>query len=138
MREIDRHRSIALTQARQVAHGSPAAVYWRIEDNLPLVGADHHGLLQSIFNLARNATRPLQNSARKELRIVAQNDGRCVNVRFHNSGPPIADPESSFKPFQPGASGGGLGLYVSRPSSARLEETSVMNRSQAVVASPLR
>ncbi|MFL6351716.1 MAG: ATP-binding protein [Bryobacteraceae bacterium] len=90
------------------------AVYWRIEDNLPLVGADHHGLLQVFLNLARNAGRALQSSPRKELRIVAQTEGRCVKVRFHNSGPPVADPESLFKPFQPGASEGGLGLYVSR------------------------
>jgi two-component system, LuxR family, sensor kinase FixL len=96
------------------------------------------GSCKVFLNLARNATQALQNSARKELRILAQNDGRCVNVRFHNSGPPIADPESSFKPFQPGAFGGGLGLYVSRAIIRSLEETSVMNRSQAVVASSLR
>jgi two-component system sensor kinase FixL len=45
---------------------------------------------------------------------VAQTEGPRVKVRFHNSGPPIANPESLFKPFQPGASGGGIGLYVSR------------------------
>jgi two-component system sensor kinase FixL len=90
------------------------AVYWRIEENLPLVRADHHGLLQVFLNLANNATRALQSSARKELRIVAEADDRRIRVRFHNSGPPIEDPESLFKPFQPGASEGGLGLYVSR------------------------
>jgi two-component system, LuxR family, sensor kinase FixL len=90
------------------------AVYWRIEDNLPLVGADHHGLLQVFLNLTRNASRALQSSPRKELRISAQSEGPYIKVRFHNSGPPITDPESLFKPFQPGASEGGLGLYVSR------------------------
>lgn len=90
------------------------AVYWRIEENLPLVRADHHGLLQVFLNLANNAARALQNAARKELRIVAETDDRHIRVRFHNSGPPIDDPESLFTPFQPGATEGGLGLYVSR------------------------
>jgi two-component system, LuxR family, sensor kinase FixL len=90
------------------------AVYWRIEEDLPLVRADHHGLLQVFLNLARNASRALENSARRELRIVAAVVDRRVKVRFHNSGPSIANPESLFKPFQPGASERGLGLYVSR------------------------
>jgi two-component system, LuxR family, sensor kinase FixL len=90
------------------------AVYWRIEEELPLVRADHHGLLQVFLNLANNASRALQNSGRKELRIVAELEDRRVRVRFHNSGPPIEDPDSLFKPFQHGASEGGLGLYVSR------------------------
>jgi two-component system, LuxR family, sensor kinase FixL len=90
------------------------AVFWRIEENLPLVRADHHGLLQVFLNLANNATRALQNSGRKELRIVAEAEDRRIRVRFHNSGPPIDDPESLFKPFQHGSSEGGLGLYVSR------------------------
>jgi two-component system sensor kinase FixL len=90
------------------------AVYWRIEENLPLVRADHHGLLQIFLNLARNSSRALEDSARKELRIVAALEDHHVKVRFHNSGPSIANPESLFKPFQPGASERGLGLYVSR------------------------
>jgi two-component system, LuxR family, sensor kinase FixL len=90
------------------------AVYWRIEENLPLVRADHHGLLQVFLNVARNATRALEDSARKELRIVAQLEDHHVKVRFHNSGPSVANPEALFKPFQPGASARGLGLYVSR------------------------
>jgi two-component system, LuxR family, sensor kinase FixL len=90
------------------------AVYWRIEEDLPLVRADHHGLLQVFLNLARNASRALEGSPRKELRIVAALENQSVKVRFHNSGPSIANPESLFKPFQPGASEGGLGLYVSR------------------------
>jgi two-component system, LuxR family, sensor kinase FixL len=90
------------------------AIYWRIEENLPLVRADQHGLLQAFLNLAKNASRAVENSARKELRIVAALEGGQVKVLFHNSGPPIADPERLFKPFQPGASERGLGLYVSR------------------------
>lgn len=90
------------------------AVYWRIEEDLPLVRADHPRLLQVFLNLANNAARVLHNSARKELRIVVETEHRTIKVRFHNSGPPIDDPESLFKPFQPGASERGLGLYVSR------------------------
>lgn len=90
------------------------AVYWRIAEDMPLVCADHHGLLQVFLNLARNASRALENSPRKELRIIGEAEHHRVKVRFHNSGPPIEDPENLFKPFQPGASERGLGLYVSR------------------------
>ncbi|MGI9073026.1 MAG: PAS domain-containing protein [Bryobacteraceae bacterium] len=75
------------------------AVYWRIEQDLPLVRADHHGLLQVFLNLARNANRALEDSPRKELRIVATLEDHCVKVRFHNSGPSITNPESLFKPY---------------------------------------
>jgi C4-dicarboxylate-specific signal transduction histidine kinase len=35
-------------------------------------------------------------------------------VRFEDSGPGVAEPDRLFAPFQPGANGAGLGLYVSR------------------------
>ena len=35
-------------------------------------------------------------------------------VRFEDTGPGVADPEKLFQPFQPGAEGIGLGLYVTR------------------------
>jgi signal transduction histidine kinase len=35
-------------------------------------------------------------------------------VRFQDTGPGITEPARLFAPFQPGADGSGLGLYVSR------------------------
>ena len=35
-------------------------------------------------------------------------------MRFEDSGPGIAAPERLFQPFQQGAEGTGLGLYISR------------------------
>lgn len=67
------------------------------------------------MNLATNASRALENAERKELAITAAavDNGR-IEVRFSNSGPPIAEPENLFKPFESGSSGRGLGLYVAR------------------------
>jgi two-component system sensor kinase FixL len=90
------------------------ALHWNIADNIPLVCADHHGLLQVFLNLARNANRALEDCERKEFTVTATVDDERISVFFHNTGPPIRDPEKLFVPFQEGASGSGLGLYVSR------------------------
>ncbi|HEY6822884.1 MAG TPA: ATP-binding protein, partial [Steroidobacteraceae bacterium] len=37
-----------------------------------------------------------------------------VRIRFRDSGPGVSNPETLFKPFHPGASSTGLGLYISR------------------------
>ena len=37
-----------------------------------------------------------------------------VAVRFEDSGPGVSSPERLFQPFQHGAEGTGLGLYISR------------------------
>lgn len=90
------------------------AVKWNVPNNLPLVRADHHGLLQVFLNIARNASSALEQCERKEFAVTATADKGRIRVRFENSGPPIADSEHLFKPWNPGASEGGLGLYVSR------------------------
>ncbi len=89
-------------------------VAWQIADNVPVVRADHHGILQVFLNLARNARQVLENSERKEIAIRASVEEGRILVRFHNSGPPVADPVRLFEPFQPEATGRGIGLYVSR------------------------
>jgi signal transduction histidine kinase len=45
--------------------------------------------------------------------IVTVKDG-WASIRFEDSGPGISNPERLFQPFQQGADGSGLGLYVSR------------------------
>jgi PAS domain S-box-containing protein len=89
-------------------------VAWETAVGLPLVQADHHGLLQAFLNLARNSVRALENCERREMRVSAEVERDLVVVRFRDSGPGVANPEELFKPFQPGAQSVGLGLYISR------------------------
>ena len=87
---------------------------WEIADGLPLVEADHHSLLQVFLNLARNSQQALKGAAERTLSVEAGVENEMVMVRFCDTGPGVADPDSLFKPFQPGAFSTGLGLYISR------------------------
>jgi C4-dicarboxylate-specific signal transduction histidine kinase len=93
---------------------SGMTVQWKEPDVPLLVRTDHHGLLQVCLNLARNAHRALDSSHRKEFTVATSVDRDNVTLRFHNTGSSIAEPEALFRPFQKGAEGTGLGLYVSR------------------------
>jgi two-component system sensor kinase FixL len=89
-------------------------VHWDLPEGIPKVLADPSGLLQALLNLVRNSYRAVQQSDTRQLSIsVSVKDGR-VYVRVDDSGPGVASPECLFQPFQPGADGSGLGLYVSR------------------------
>ncbi|MGP8243794.1 MAG: ATP-binding protein [Bryobacteraceae bacterium] len=87
---------------------------WEIDPNLPLVQADQHGLLQVFVNLARNSQHAVAGTAHPRLRISAAFQDDLVVVRFEDNGPGVSRPEDLFRPFQPGAAGHGLGLYISR------------------------
>ena len=89
-------------------------VIWRAPEVLPSVKADPHSLLQVCLNLAQNSLRAVQEQAVRELRIAVLQERDRVLVRFQDSGPGIASPSELFRPFQQGAIGSGLGLYVSR------------------------
>ena len=90
-------------------------VAWEATNGLPLVQADHHGLLQVFVNLARNSARALEDwRGERHVRINASVEHDVVCVRFRDSGPGVAHPEELFKAFQPGAQSFGLGLYISR------------------------
>lgn len=89
-------------------------VHWQLPPVTPRVLAERHGLLQAFLNLAQNSHRAVQNTSVRELHISVEAGERRVIVRFRDSGPGIAAPERLFEPFQPGADGTGLGLYVSR------------------------
>jgi PAS domain S-box-containing protein len=90
-------------------------VAWEAASGLPLVQADHHGLLQVFVNLARNSVRALEDwRGERQVRINASVEHDLVCVRFRDSGPGVAHPEELFKAFQPGAQSFGLGLYISR------------------------
>jgi C4-dicarboxylate-specific signal transduction histidine kinase len=71
-------------------------------------------LLQVFLNLARNSQRAIETCPRKELTIAASAEEDSVVIRFEDTGVGVPFPEQLFRPFQPGADGAGLGLYVSR------------------------
>jgi C4-dicarboxylate-specific signal transduction histidine kinase len=89
-------------------------VNWQLPDSMPSVCAEPHGLLQAFLNLTKNSHRAVQSGSLRELNIEVTPQGRKVFVRVHDSGPGIQTPEKLFQPFQDGASGSGLGLYISR------------------------
>jgi C4-dicarboxylate-specific signal transduction histidine kinase len=90
------------------------AVLWRLPSHCPDVIADPHGLLQAFLNLAHNSLRAVQAVSSRQLEISLWLTGQRASVRFVDSGPGIASTEKLFQPFQPGADGSGLGLYISR------------------------
>jgi signal transduction histidine kinase len=90
------------------------AVLWNLPSRLPAVVAERHGLLQVCLNLAQNSLRASSETASPELSITASLKNGKLILRFEDSGPGVAEPDRLFAPFQPGANGAGLGLYVSR------------------------
>jgi two-component system sensor kinase FixL len=89
-------------------------VHWHAPRVAPGVLADSHGLLQVFLNLAHNSLRAVEKCPVRELSIKAAVKDHKMIVRFLDSGPGVNAPERLFAPFQPGANGTGLGLYVSR------------------------
>lgn len=87
---------------------------WQIPDQLPLVWADRHGLLQVLLNLAKNSERALAKSDVKEICFSVTVSAGEVAIRVTDTGPGIATLDKLFQPFQKGADSTGLGLYLSR------------------------
>jgi PAS domain S-box-containing protein len=102
---------IVIEQGVREAGGN---VLWNVAPGLPLVQADHHGLLQVFLNLARNGQRAISHAAHKELSVEAGTERDLVVIRFRDSGGGVANPEVLFQPFQSGENSVGLGLYISR------------------------
>lgn len=89
-------------------------VRWHLPAHMPSVWAEPHGLLQAFLNLAQNSLRAVQKGPARELEITVLSQQQKAMVRFQDSGPGVASPGDLFRPFQQGAIGAGLGLYVSR------------------------
>jgi len=111
LREVLDNLRIVVEPAWREIEGT---IRWHLPDDMPMVFAEPHGLLQAFLNLAQNSHRAVQEEAVRELSISVSSKEQKVFVRFHDSGPGIRDPESLFQPFQRAAAGSGLGLYVSR------------------------
>jgi len=89
-------------------------VVWELPDDLPLVLADSHGLLQACLNLAHNSHRAVLNNPARELTISVHVRQDRVAIYFRDTGVGVAAADQLFQPLQKGAEGSGLGLYVSR------------------------
>ena len=111
LRSVLDHLRIVIEPSFQESHVN---LHWQIADNVPVVRADHHGLLQVFINLARNAGRAMADYDPQQLTVSATVEASRVLVHFHNTGQPVKNPELLFQPFQPAATEHGVGLYVSR------------------------
>ena len=91
-----------------------ASLFWNLPDTCPNVVADPQGLLQACLNLAQNSLRAIETAPVRRLTISVSTSDQRAWIRFEDSGSGISDPERLFVPFQPGAEGTGLGLFISR------------------------
>jgi signal transduction histidine kinase len=89
-------------------------VAWELPRETAMVTADPQGLLQAFLNLAQNSRRAVEETALRALRITVSLGAGKALVFFEDSGAGVAAPEKLFQPFQAGADGTGLGLYISR------------------------
>jgi len=107
---LDRLRIIIEPEWSEI-HGE---VYWEFPFVLPSVMADSHGLLQAFLNLAKNSHRAVRDKTHRWLSVRVTIEHQRALIVFEDSGPGIAAEERLFQPFQQGADGTGLGLYLSR------------------------
>lgn len=93
---------------------SDIQLYWNVPENLPLVRADRHSLLQVLLNLTKNSQRALESVSQRsiEISVLPRPDG--LSIRCTDSGPGIPTDQKLFQPLQKGADATGLGLYLSR------------------------
>jgi len=87
---------------------------WEIPEDLPLVEADRHSLMQVLLNVTKNSQRALESAERKRIEISASVQSDRVSIRITDSGPGIPPGRKLFQPLQKGAEATGLGLYLSR------------------------
>jgi two-component system, LuxR family, sensor kinase FixL len=111
LQEVLGHLRIMIEPAWQEADGR---VDWSVPLFLPAVVADPQGLLQVFLNLAHNSLRAVGESPSRRLDVQVLVQERMALISFQDSGPGVEAPERLFQPFQPGADGTGLGLYISR------------------------
>jgi len=112
---LDDLRIVIEPQWREIG----GVVHWKLPQDLPRVLAEKHGLLQIFLNLAQNSHRAVQDRAIREMTVEVRLNGddlagQSIVVKFCDSGPGVAAPDRLFSPFQPGADGTGIGLYLSR------------------------
>src|ERR1700687_170027 len=90
------------------------SVHWDIAEDIPLVIADKHRLLQVLLNLVKNSERALESADVKRLDIAVSVGDDMVSIRVADTGRGIGSVETLFQPFQRGADSTGLGLFLAR------------------------
>lgn len=92
------------------------SVIWDLQDPLPAVAANAHGLMQIFLNLCQNSLRAVDGRSERVLRISAAVEADGVLLTFADTGPGVANPETLFHlhPVRSETEGSGLGLYISR------------------------
>jgi two-component system, LuxR family, sensor kinase FixL len=111
LREVLNNLRIIIEPAWREIDG---VIEWKVAQELPSVWAERHGLLQVLLNITQNSHRAVQEASQQRLNITVLREAGKVRVQCHDSGSGVRDPQSLFRPFQEGAEGSGLGLYVSR------------------------
>lgn len=111
LRRVLDHLRIVIEPEWQEEGGT---IHWQLPEFLPAILADPQGLLQAFLNLARNSYRAVRNAERRELEVAVAVNGDRVVIRFSDTGEGVPSAERLFQPFQSGANGAGLGLYISR------------------------
>lgn len=91
-----------------------ATMQVEVEENLPMVDGDRHGLLQVLLNLTRNSLRALKDRGDARLALKVSLNAEWAMLHFSDNGPGVTAPNRLFQPFQHGAEAVGLGLFVSR------------------------
>lgn len=97
-----------------ICEESDIQLRWNVPENLPLVKADRHSLMQVLLNLTKNSQRALEPVVEKVIDVSAAPSPDGVSIRFTDSGPGIPPGQKIFQPLQKGADATGLGLYLSR------------------------
>lgn len=87
----------------------------RIESGLPALGIGEDELKQVLLNILNNSIDAVEESAKREIRILASHQNGRVAIQFDDSGPGFADVNRAFDPFyttKPVGKGTGLGLSI--------------------------
>lgn len=90
------------------------ALVWKLPEDQPRIIGEHYGLLHAILNIVQNCERALRPVESRCLTVELCDAGGRVELLFVDTAGGVKKPEDLFQPFAPGASGTGLGLYVSR------------------------
>ena len=93
---------------------SAIEMVWCNAKDVPLIWADHQGLLQVFLNLLRNAQAALASTDSPRIEITTQRKANTVEIQIADNGRGVSNPEFLFKRFQEGSRVHGLGLYLSR------------------------
>jgi C4-dicarboxylate-specific signal transduction histidine kinase len=90
------------------------ALAWDHFSPLPCIRGDKRSIVQVMLNLVRNSVRALAGTMNPQVTIRTRCHSGTVAVWVMDSGPGVDNPELLFKPYTAGASGSGLGLFISK------------------------